>query len=285
MTRITLANKEVKFLLDSVAPERQVELDKLWKKYEPEFRLLEDDGPAGQFVMEAGLYRIVRFNHRVMRLFWLGAFVAWEGYVSLHAHLVGEQGASFARFREMIDNFNRVLAEGDPATIPLPAHVPVPGSFPSRDDPMRGPAELAVFCAGWALLHEIRHIQFQQEGKSAASDDRDAMRAEEFSCDEYATKFILEQVGEYAKLHSVSEQQVHFKRSVGIYFALFTMALASRDRWGQTDTHPAFQDRIVAIRRHMGPDDINLADAIAHAAFGALWHFWPNAPGPFKRVR
>jgi len=202
--------------------------------------------------MEAGLYRIVRFNHRVMRLFWLGAFIAWEGYVSLHAHLVGEQGASFARFREMIDNFSRVLTEGDPATIPSPAGVPVPGSFPARSDPMRGPAELAVFCAGWALLHEIRHIQFQQEGKSAVS---------------------------------VSEQQVHFKRSVGIYFALFTMALASRDRWGETHTHPAFQDRIVAIRRHMGPDDINLADAIAHAAFGALWHFWPNAPGPFKRVR
>jgi hypothetical protein len=73
MTWITLANEEVNFLLGAVAPERQAELAQLWNKYEPEFRLLEDDGPAKQFVMEAGLYRIVRFNHRVMRLFWLGA--------------------------------------------------------------------------------------------------------------------------------------------------------------------------------------------------------------------
>lgn len=83
--------------------------------------------------------------------------------------LVGDQGASFARFREMIDNFGRVLTEGDPATIPIAAGVPLPGAFPARSHPMRGPAELAVFCAGWALLHEIRHIQFQQEGSWVSS--------------------------------------------------------------------------------------------------------------------
>lgn len=30
--------------------------------------------------MDAGSYRYIRFNHHVVRSFWIGAFAAWEGY-------------------------------------------------------------------------------------------------------------------------------------------------------------------------------------------------------------
>ena len=266
------ANNEVHFLLQGVAPERNDQLIGLWQTYAPQFQLLEDDGPAGEFVLEAGLYRLVRFNHRVMRVFWLGAFVAWEGYVSLHKQVVDPDNADFSRFKNMIDTFNRVVTEKDPTAVPLPTGVPEPGGFPPLSDPMRGPAELAVFCVGWALLHELKHIQHQQEGTAAPYNaDPVALRAEELSCDEYATKFIMDRVNDYAKNQNSCADLIHSKRAIGIYFALFTITLLSKDGWADTASHPAMQQRIDAIRKNMGPDSVTMADAIAHAAFAAFF--------------
>jgi hypothetical protein len=279
------ANHAAEILLDAIAPERKDELRNLWTRYGPEFKLLDDDGSEGRFILDAGCYRFVRFNHRVMRLFWLGAFIAFEGYIALHAFLVNPDNADFVRFRSMIDTFQCILHEADPAAVPFPHGVPEPGIFPPpAEAETRAPAELAVFCVGWALLHELKHVQHQQDGTSAPLDAApDVVRAEEFSCDEYATKFMLERVADYARLNSVPDAKVRFKRETGIYFALFTLTLIAKDRWVESDTHPALQERIAAIRTHMGSQGVTQADAIAHAAFGALWSIWPNAPGPFKR--
>jgi hypothetical protein len=59
------------------------------------------------------------------------------------------------------------------------------------------------------------------------------------------------------------------KREVSIYFALFTMVLAAKDHWQETDNHPAMQERITAVRKSMGAPERTLADAIAYAAFVA----------------
>jgi hypothetical protein len=278
--------RAAEILLDAIAPERSEELRDLWTKYGPEFRLLDDSGSDGSFVLDAGAYRLVRFNHRVMRLFWLGAYIAFEGYTALHKLLVNPGDDDFVRFRAMIEIFERILRAPDPASVPLPDGVPPPGVFPPRTELQpAAAAQLAAFCAGWALLHELKHIQHQQDGTSAPfGAPPEAVRAEEFSCDEYATKFMLERAADYAGPHSVPEAAVRFKRETGIYFALFTLALVAKDRWGETDTHPALQVRIAAVRAHMGAGEVTKADAIAHAAFGALWTIWPNAPGPFKRA-
>ena len=75
-------------LFVGVAPERNAELSGLWQRYTPRFNFIMDNGPDGAFVMEAGLYREVRFNDRAMRAFWLAAFIGWEGYRSVHEGLV-----------------------------------------------------------------------------------------------------------------------------------------------------------------------------------------------------
>jgi hypothetical protein len=62
------------------APERKADLEDLWKRYQPEFKLLDDAGPDAFFTLEAGLYHFVRINHRAMRAFWFAGFIAWEGY-------------------------------------------------------------------------------------------------------------------------------------------------------------------------------------------------------------
>jgi hypothetical protein len=43
---------------------------------------------------------------------------------------------------------------------------------------------------------------------------------------------------------SVDAHQVHQKRQIGVYFALFAMALICAGRWAESETHPALQTRI-----------------------------------------
>jgi hypothetical protein len=40
-------------------------------------------------------------------------------------------------------------------------------------------------------------------------------------------------------MEKVSADLVRQKREIGIYFALFAMTLVSRDKWGQSASHPA----------------------------------------------
>ena len=95
-------------LFKGVVPERSAELIKLWKQYQPKFHLLSDAGPDGVFVMAAGRYRDVVFNHRALRAFWLAAFIAWEGYMRVH-ELATNGSADFDRFDHMVDIFSRIL--------------------------------------------------------------------------------------------------------------------------------------------------------------------------------
>ena len=52
----------------------------MWSLLEPRFQLTADTHDGERLVMEAGMYRFVRFNHRVVRAFWIAGFAAWEAY-------------------------------------------------------------------------------------------------------------------------------------------------------------------------------------------------------------
>ncbi|HVN92915.1 MAG TPA: phage exclusion protein Lit family protein, partial [Terracidiphilus sp.] len=164
--------------------------------------------------------------------------------------------------------------------------VPEPG-MPRDSQPVEqtAVADLAHFAVGWALLHEIRHLKHQQEGTAAPFDgERQKRHEDELSCDKYATQFFLSQVGAFAQAEGVEERLVCMKRGIGIYFALFSLTLISKENtWKESDTHPA-ESRIRAVRRIMGHDGRNgvLAEAIGYAAFAALRFLWPDAPCPFE---
>lgn len=272
-------------LFEGAVPERKDDLTEFWTKYRPRFSILEDVGPEGRFVLDSGAYRDVRFNHRAMRAFWLGSFIAWEGY---RAVAEGVVAGSFdlSRFCEMAECFERMLTEEDSAANPLPDGIPEPGTYldASQYPQLRTASELATIAAGWALLHEVCHLRHQQEGTGAAlADPPERWREEELSCDNFATKFLLDKISEYAAAESVSGEQVRLKREIGIYFAMFVMTLISAGRWDETSTHPAMERRISEVMRQMGANGARPADAIAHMAFVALWSVRPDAPGPFKR--
>jgi len=270
-------------LFEGVVPERAGDLKAHWAQYQPRFNLLTDAGPEGLFVMGAGLYREVVFNHRALRAFWLASFIAWEGYLKVHEVATAGE-ANFDRFNDMIDVFSQLLAAKDPLDVELPEGVSEPGLYP---DPKKYPqdraaAELATFAAGWAFLHEVRHLKHQQDRTSAALDaPAEDQHKEELSCDQYATTFILGDVDQYAREHGVDADKVRQKRELGVYCAMFAMTLIGAGQWDASGSHPAMQARIDAAIQQMGGSGTRMSDAIAHAAFAGLWLRWPDVPGPF----
>jgi len=269
----------VRHLLLGVAPERSTELQSFMETYPLRFNFLPDDGRDGKFVMEAGNYREVHFNHRVLRAFWVATFAAWEGY-----RVCAEADEDLTSFRALLTCVRSVLEAADPEQVPLPDGVPEPGQLADQTNhpQARAAGELAMFASGWALLHEVRHCQHQIDGTSTTW-EKDAAKKheEELSCDAFATEFILSQTGNYAQAHAVDRQKVEQKRQIGVNFALFAMAVISRDKWAATDTHPSMQQRIDATWGHLRGNSPNLtALVISMMAFETLHAEWPEVPRP-----
>ncbi|WP_186130416.1 phage exclusion protein Lit family protein [Burkholderia gladioli] len=271
----------VRNVLLGSAPERESELASLWSLLEPRFQLTADTYDGARLVMEAGMYRFVRFNHRVVRAFWIAGFAAWEAY-RVVAETPEFEPLDLKRLAELIDAFERVLESDAPELEALPKDVPEPGHYDGNPQ-LRAPGELATLGVGWALLHEVRHLKHQQEGDSADpyEEDPTQRRNEEMSCDAFATKFLLDQLDAYAQRENVSSNLVRRKRELGIYFALFAMTLLARDKWGASQTHPSIQARIDAIRALMGSQRDEVAEAIASVAFAMLHTLMPGSPGIF----
>ena len=178
-----------------------------------------------------------------------------------------------------------ILESDIPEGVVFPDRIPEPGILidKSSDAETRAAGELAIFAVGWVLLHEVRHLQHQQDGTSAAADAKsEDQHLEELSCDAFATSFLLDTVDTYAKEHNNPPDLVRRKRQLGIYFALFAMTLMSKDKWEKSKSHPSLQERIDAVVQACHGDGSDVAKVIALLAFLSLRQLWPNAPGPFS---
>lgn len=267
-------------VLMGAAPEREIDLDNVFLNLDPRFQLAPDIHLGERVIMDAGAYRYVRFNHRVMRAFWVAGFVAWEGYRAI-AEAASLDKVDLTHFKELIAAFEEVISSDDLELEPLPSGVPEPGQYPDKQfaPQARAASELATIAVSWALLHELRHIRHQREGTGADPQGGDARSKhdEEFSCDAFGTVFLLEQIDLYCRRAGEPSDLVRQKRQLGIYFGLFAVALLAKDKWGASESHPAIQSRIIAARALMDPSS-DIAAAIAHVAFAALGMVWPGAP-------
>ena len=276
-----IVQQAIRKLFIGSVPERADELSSFWEDLDLVFRLLPDDHEDGRLIMDAGSYRYIRFNHRVVRSFWIGAFAAWEGYRAV-AESKDFPKVDLTRFQELIAAFDAAIQNDQSDEAPLPDGVPEPGTLPDKNEDSQGRAasELSIIAVAWALLHEVRHIRHQREGTSASvhGDAQEARHREEFSCDEFATLFILEHVARYSDQSSDDPVLVRRKREMAIYFALFALTLLAKDSWEASDTHPSVQDRIDAVCRLMVDGGDELAEAIAHTAFATLRTLWSSAP-------
>lgn len=281
-------NAEIQFVVrrvfDGIAPERSAALSALWDKYSPQFHLVAETKRNGTFTMESGAYCRIHFDVRALRLFWLAAFLAWEGYSQVHNHAT-KRAADCSRLDHLHRTIDRILTVSDPWAVQMPDGVPEPGLLPDATAPPeeRLPAELACFAIGWALLHEIRHLKHQQDGTGAKlQDPPERHHDEELSCDAFATTFLLERIAEFAASEETDVRKVTVKRELGIYFALFAMTLVGPSVWTASTTHPSMQTRIDNVVMLMGGTGEGTSDAIARAAFAALQNKYPKAPTPFS---
>jgi len=271
----------IRSLLDGCAPERKQELEDLRQTFLPKFQLTSDIYEGNNLMLDAGAYRYIRFNHRMLRAFWLASYIAWEGYVALSESVRDGTKLKLDRFQEMINTFEAMVAAEDPASIPFPSNIPLPGVFPDieKDVQARACAELASIAAGFAFLHEVHHLQHQQGGTSADPYGPDSSRHdEELSCDSYAAHFLLEKVPEYSKSTNEKLELVYQKRETAIYFALFGITLLAKDKWNDSKTHPAVQRRLDQITSILKPVMSETAFGVAAIAFDCLKRVWPTAP-------
>ena len=104
----------VRSLFEGVAPERNSELEKLWKDYKPRFNILADDRP-NEPVMQVRLYHDdeIEFNHRAMRAFWLAAFIAWEASIEMQVMHTSDP-IDCSRVSEIIEILQRPHEEQGP---------------------------------------------------------------------------------------------------------------------------------------------------------------------------
>jgi hypothetical protein len=269
-------------MLLAVVPERTDELQRYWTEFSPQFNIVEDDGPDGPIVLDAGGWVNIRFNHRIMRLFWLSSFALWEGYIAFH-HYVDSGQTNLARFIEILECFEATRIAVDVDAVPWPTGLPQPGELVDHEPgkSARVGGELAIFGVSWALLHELRHLIHQQEGSSAAWDDTEGCRREELTCDGFATEFFLHRIREYPVNNAHDAAVVLAKRQTGIYCALFAMTLLSRGNWGPGAQHPAVQERIDHVLGIMDEQGVSkAAGIIAISAFTTLKLAFPGAPDP-----
>lgn len=276
--------QRLRALFLGIAPERTKELEKLWDRYGPVVLVVPDDD---LLVMEAGLYRYLRFNHRMLRMIWLLSFSAWEGYVMIHnATTTGELGDAAEQFKAALETAIAVSVAKNPLSVTLPSAVPEPG--PTDVLPVgstaRAAGEIAIFAVGWAFLHEIRHLIHQQDD-TAGGEAAAERHAEELSCDDYATRFLLEQVENYAKDRNEPEAKVAFKRQLGIYFALYALAVIGRGKWDASESHPAIQTRMDQALATMNAVGFSKGAAvIASASFAALNAIFKDVPSPLGAI-
>jgi hypothetical protein len=175
----------------------------------------------------------------------------------------------------------------DPDAVPWPDSLPKPGTFPdaTNDVQMRAAAELAIFASGWALLHEVRHIQYQQDGTSSgAYGTKEELHAEEFSCDAYAAGFILEQVEQYAVSEGEDASKVSQKREMGLFHAMFALSMLTIERWGDSESHPNTLSRILNVLNIIDKAEEKQSFKCSCMSFLALSACYPDAPQPFKVV-
>lgn len=86
----------IRNMLSGSIPERKKEIDEFWSHFDMNFQIHGDNHSDGKYIFDAGIYKFIRFNHRVLRIFWIGSFSAMSGYIAINESL-----------SKKIDDFNK----------------------------------------------------------------------------------------------------------------------------------------------------------------------------------
>jgi len=260
--------KEIVYgMIHSGAPERKVELDRIWEEHFPEF-LYSEDKPG--FILEAGAFGSLRLTDRTLRLICLFGHISWRalslygGFIHLYSvsrselnfkeaesdeeskHLIDQHGYLLSCFHRLKEAESR-MDHTWPEMIPLPV--------PTR--PVHSDEEAAVYdLMGVAMvfmfLHELKHIQISNSNEPVSYHE------EELDCDNYARSFLLKNIENYSSMSGDDYFKVMSKRAMGIALAYFLiLELTPQERWDGSDTHPSVYSRLIYL---MGYPELDIDD-------------------------
>ena len=240
-------------IIDS-APEKERELEEIWRQYSPIFSLAEDK-PG--FSIEAGPYGLLIFTNRTMLYIWILGFAAWK---ALHAYSslllilkVSEQSFKAEEIKKIpdqieVDNafeglINELRKLGDIERIEdfkWPASVHFPAYRQDLDIEGKAVYDLVCMAMAYIFLHEVQHIRFLQDG-DAPDDPYD----EELECDRFARDMLMDRIKTYSRQSGYPLQKVRSKRAMSLALASFLLLeLTPTQFWGDSRSHPPISQRI-----------------------------------------
>lgn len=249
--------KAIEHLILGAAPERHLDLDKIWKKYDPIFWCMED---TVGFKLEAK-GKNVNFQHKTTEIFWILGFAAWNAVIlhvpHIYAHLLtgarldkslleqdqglSEAEAAFENLLYCIQCAQRVVSV---AEMEWPAGVPeLTNDRSSLEHEMQATYDLILIALAYAFLHEIRHVMYYVDGDAPAK-----QADEELECDKFARNFIMAKAADYADNGDVPVEKILGKRAAGVTLGAFVVYEISDDsiRAGGY-LYPPIADRIDAL--------------------------------------
>lgn len=254
--------KSIFDILVGVMPERESDILSLFEKYNPQFSIVDETHKG--VVLRAGGYFSVEFNHRAMLTFWIGAHIIWRIYSECAHAIVDGSAINQKKINSLFKTFQEIQIAEDPDQVNWPLDVLKPGDYGSEDDnpeKKMGP-KLATFAVGWAILHEIRHLQIQQEGSSSPITDVKLCHEEELDCDSYAANFIMANTKDYSHQSGEDQEKVELLRKLGILIGVFVIGLLSNNPDKSTDTHPSEKLRLKALIEELEIKQLSKEDAI-----------------------
>lgn len=226
-----------------VVPERETEIDKLWKTYDPVIKVIED---RRGITLNATRDRI-QFDPKTMDVFWLVGFSGWRAIECYSPHVIvsacgvklqtlldsDEKLPELEReYKERLAAAKRLIAEGDTASAPWPHDIPRPSANRNALDDTQYQAafDLSVIAVAFTFLHEFRHVMLDADGQRPA--DR---REEELQADVWARDFMTAKVEAYANANDHDYHNVLRKRAMGLAIAALVLHEITPQHGGNCD--------------------------------------------------
>jgi hypothetical protein len=239
-------------LIAAVVPERRADLDVLWHRYNPQFRL-SPDRPG--FVIESAFGAIIYTNKTLLQI-WLLGFAAWRA-VEAYADIIRScaaigllfdppsvvalpgQPAVDAAFDQTLAAAKKLGETDGVASFTWPADVPPPG-VESFSVPDKAAYDLVCIATAYVFLHELKRVAFAVDG-DAPTDPV----AEEIACDRFAREFLLSTTPAFAAEIRKPAEEVLAKRVAAIALAAFVIFEVTPPQfWGGSASHPPIAERL-----------------------------------------
>lgn len=249
-------------LLLGAVPERQAELENLWRAYGPDVRVVED-GPHLRLSTKG---RRITFSSKTMDVYWL---IGLNGWLTLEAYspavvlsvLSGRTIKAAMEVDNDLGEFERAyrerraaaksLAEAvDISDVAWPPDVPrpradrnAPSGYAIPESQYATAFDLTLLGVAALLLHELRHVMLAADGEKYED-----LRDEEMACDVWARDFMTAKVALYAEKHNHAYSEVIRKRSTALAFAS-AMIHDTTPFWGRcgSEAYYPVTDRVKAL--------------------------------------